>query len=250
MKVAAVQYAPVLGDLRNNLKLAATLTLRAIQAGARIIVLPELCLSGYGMMNANQANEMAESPDLYQGSMDQPSTHVLGSLAQKHNCTIAWGFIERDVGTGKLYNSQMIRTPDKHVICRKLNHWGNDFLWASEGRESPPIIPFEDKKLGSLICRDIRDKGPQWSPLKDFYEPGDADIVCFSANFGAGAFPSVSWIEFARTNKVWLIVSNRYGEEMPNDFGHGGICVIEPEGKVHCEGLVWDQPCIVYADVP
>lgn len=250
MKVAAIQFAPVLGDLRGNLRTAATLTLQAIQGGARIIVLPELCLSGYGMMSADQANEMAESPEQYRGSMDQPSTHVLGTLAGKHNVAIAWGFIERDVGTGKLYNSQAIYTASQHVIGRKLNHWGNDFLWATEGRESPPIIDFEGKRLGSLICRDIRDKGPQWSPLKDFYEPGDADIVCFSANFGAGAFPSVSWIEFARTNKVWLVVSNRYGLEMPNDFGHGGICVVSPEGKVHCEGLVWDKPCIVYADVP
>jgi predicted amidohydrolase len=110
-------------------------------------------------------------------------------------------------------------------------------------------VEFDDgtKKVGLLICRDVRDKkDDKWS---SFYEKGDADIVAMSANWGDGGFPAVSWMEFAKDNKVALIVANRYGKEIPNDFGEGGICVVEPSGKVHCDGIVWNQPCIVYADL-
>ena len=54
---------------------------------------------------------------------------------------------------------------------------------------------------------------------------------------------------FVKENNTVLAVANRYGEEVPNDFGHGGICIIQKDGTVNCEGLVWDQDCIVLAEV-
>jgi predicted amidohydrolase len=250
VKVATVQYAPKFKAPDENLRTAISLVSHAVDAGASIIVLPELCLTGYSFMSEEDARPYAEQISDFKRASKVPSMEAFSELAFRNNVAIAWGTLEQDFGTGKLYNSQVLMTPTKHVVCRKLNQWGNDFLWASEGRESPPIMDFMGKKVGTLICRDVRDKGPKWSALKDFYEKGDADIVCFSANFGDGGFPSVSWVEFARMNRVWFIVSNRYGKEANNDFGEGGICIIEPGGKVHCEGLKWNEPCIVYADVP
>jgi predicted amidohydrolase len=160
---------------------------------------------------------------------------------------IAWGFVEKDAGTSKLYNSQALVLPNgRYTTYAKVNRWGQDFIWASKGTASPPVIDYLGKKVGLLICRDVRDKSPA---LDDFYEPGDANIVAFSTNWGDGGFPSNNWVSFAMNNKVWLIVANRYGREANNDFGEGGPCIISPKGEVHCEGLVWSQPCIVYAEV-
>jgi predicted amidohydrolase len=128
----------------------------------------------------------------------------------------------------------------------KVNRWANDFLWATPGRASPPITDFIGKKIGLLICRDVRDKSEK---IEDFYEKGDADVVLFSTNWGRGGFPATNWMNFAENNKTWLVVANRYGREANNDFGDGGSCVISPEGEVHCEGLVWGKDCIVYAEV-
>jgi predicted amidohydrolase len=176
------------------------------------------------------------------------SMTVMGALAKKYQVAIAWGVLEKDFRSGKLYNSQVLMLPAQtFVSVSKLNRWGNDFLWAEAGTSSPPIVDFMGKRIGLLICRDIRNKS---SGFTDFYEKGDADIVCFSSNFGDGGFPSTTWMDFAIDNKVWLIVSNRYGQETCNNFGEGGICVIAPSGKVYCDGLQWDAPCIVYADIP
>jgi predicted amidohydrolase len=255
VKVATIQFAPSLGDKQNNLRRLAGLVIEAAENDAQLIVLPELAVSGYSFMSAEQAKPHAEILAEFRPGGNRPgsSMDVMFALASKYRVHIAWGLLEEDYGTGKLFNTQVLLTPEgEFEFYRKVNLWGNDFLWASEGRSNPPVhrCTFDGdtkKKVGLLICRDVRDKkDDSW---KSFYEKGDADIVAFSANWGDGGFPAVAWMDFAKENRVTLIVSNRYGKEIPNNFGEGGVCIIEPDGKVHCEGLAWDQDCIVYAEL-
>jgi predicted amidohydrolase len=242
MRVAVAQFSPVFKAYEENIKIMAFLVSQATKGGAQLVVLPELCTTGYSFMSKEEAEPFAEN--LEDGRSMQTMRYISHSL----NVAIVWGLVRRDIGTGELFNSQTFVMPDgSWTNYDKINPWGNDFLWATEGRASPPIIDYLGKNVGLLICRDVRDKAPAW---KNFYEPGDADVVCFSSNFGDGGFPAVNWVEFAKDNGVWFAVSNRYGREANNNFGEGGICVIEPSGKVHCDGLLWNQSCIVYADIP
>jgi hypothetical protein len=119
------------------------------------------------------------------------------------------------------------------------------------GRANPPIrtitVGGETKKVGLLICRDVRDKkDSKWS---GFYEPGDADVVCLSSGFGRGGFPATAWMNFVADNKTALCVSNRYGLDTPADFGPGGVAVIRKDGSVQCDGLIWDEDCVVFGVV-
>ncbi len=244
MRVAAVQFRPALWDKEGNLGRLSALVRQAAEQGAELIVLPELCTTGYSFMSHAEAQAVAEGAG--------PGGRTFGfmeALSKEHHVAIAWGMVEVDPGTGSLYNSQVIVGPFGWTQYRKINLWGNDWLWAKPGRANPPIVTYKGKKVGLLVCRDVRDKkSDEW---KSFYEKGDADIVCFSANWGKGGFPAVGWIEFAEENGATLVVSNRYGEEPhgANDFGQGGICVIYPDQRVVCEGLVWSRDCIVYAEV-
>lgn len=257
MKVAAIQFCPTYGDTRGNLRRLAALVVQASKAGAKLIVAPELALSGYSMMRRAAAEPFAEvlcefKPDPTGLRLDS-SMHAFYSIARTYGTHIAWGLVEKDNGTRNLYNSQVLMCPDgTFESYRKINFFGNDYLWATEGRGNPPVLRIMDGtdrvlKVGLLICRDVRDKkDDDW---KSFYEPGDADIVCLSANWGDGGFPATAWMEFAKDNKTTLIVSNRYGMEIPNNFGEGGVCIIHPDGTVHCEGLIWEQDCVVYGEV-
>jgi predicted amidohydrolase len=247
MKVAAVQFAPAFADKMGNLRRLAHFVKAAAAEGARLVVLPELATTGYSFMSADEARVFAEPvhPDM----LTFKSMRV---LAESFNVHIAWGMIEVEPGTNDLYNSQVLVAPDSTwVKVAKVNRWGNDFLWARPGRANPPImhsvIDGQEWKIGLLICRDVRDKkDDNWA---SFYEKGDADIVCMSANWGDGGFPSVSWMEFVEDNNTTLVVSNRYQKEANNDFGEGGVCIIEPPDVVHCEGLKWNEDCIVYGEI-
>ena len=253
MKIATVQFCPTLKDKRSNLTRLAKLIIEAAHNGAKLVVLPELCTTGYHFMSDEEARPFAESVSWledFDSLSPDTALYVFGRLSKELDISIVFGFIELDPGTSKIYNSQLYYEPsgyyDKYA---KINFFANDHLWASKGISNPPVVKcqFEDKRVGLLICRDVRDKkDDKWT---SFYEPGDADVVCLSANWGRGGFPSNSWVEFAEENKVTLVVSNRYGIEGPNDFGEGGVCVIEKTGKVHCKGLKWEEDCIVYAEV-
>ena len=255
MKVAAVQFRPAFVDKPGNLRKLAALVVQAAQAGAKLIVLPELCTTGYSFMSHEEAAGYAENIDL-----DGMTFKIFKALAEKLHVYIVWGMVEQDLGTGDLYNAQVCIDPAGFwTYFRKINLWGNDFLWAKPGRSNPPVVTMfgggrgqvgvqpPPRKLGMLICRDIRDKkDDNWS---DFYEKGDADIVALSSNWGDGGFPAVTWMDFAKDNGSILIVANRWGKEIPNDFGEGGVCVIWPDGRVVCDGLAWNSDCIVYAEV-
>lgn len=251
MKVAAIQFAPTFGDKLMNLRMMHKLGEQAALHGAKLIVFPELATTGYSFMNAAQAEPFADVAIIEDDPGNSFST--MGKLCVQFNCAVVWGFVERDPGTGKLYNSQAFleKRADGWYFetYRKINPWGNDYLWAGRGNANPPVVHSEvvGKRVGLLICRDVRDKkNDDWN---NFYSKGDADIVAFSTNWGDGGFPSVTWMDFVEDHNVALIVSNRYGQETCNNFGEGGTCVIEPSGKVHTDGLEWSQDCIVFADI-
>jgi N-carbamoylputrescine amidase len=264
-KVAAIQFAPTWGG--PDAKIASLgrlveLITQAANNGAQLIVAPEMACVGYSFMSPAEAEPMAELllPQPNDDQMPSTSVQTLHGLANKLGVHIVWGLIEKDGGTGNLFNTQVLACPDwTFESYRKVNLWGNDILWAHEGRGNPPILqchfPDGPKKVGLLICRDVRDKkDDHWD---SFYQKGDADIVCFSANWGDGGFPANAWMDFVKENNATLIVSNRYGEEgpKPNKFDGGGTCIITPKGNkehpngVYCDGLVWHQDCIIYADV-
>lgn len=246
MKVAAVQFQPVWGDKQANFRGLGQLVLTAARAGAKLVVLPELCTTGYTFMNQSVAREHAE---VVGGG---ETLRFMRELARRLRLTLVWGMVEEDPDTGLLYNSQILTTESGfYTGYRKVNLWSTDFLWATPGSSNPPVVRLAAEgrvyKTGLLICRDVRDKTDE--PGSYFYEPGDAGVVAMSANWGNGGFPATTWMEFVKDNRCALVVSNRYGKELPNDFGEGGVCVIHPDGRVECEGLRWGEPCVVIGDV-
>ena len=243
MRAAAIQMAPVFKAKELNLKRMLKLGKVAADSDVNLIVFPELCTTGYSLMSEQEARPLAEV--VGPGGM---SFDAMALLAKSTSAFVVWGTIEVDAGTQRIYNSQVCVCPEGNWIrYAKVNRWGNDFLWAEEGRGNPPVLTTPFGKLGLLICRDVRDKKD--SKWESFYEKGDADIVAFSANWGRGGFPAVAWMQFVKDNNTALVVANRYGEEEHNDFGHGGACVINKQGKVFCDGLAWDRDCVVVGDL-
>lgn len=200
MRVAAVQFCPELKNKSANLMRMVKLVVEAATHGAKLVVLPELCSTGYTFMSDAEARPFAECPgwlDDFDSMRPDTSLYVFSRLTRDLDISIVFGFIELDPGTSKIYNSQMYMEPGGYYESyRKINFFANDHLWASKGISNPPVIKsqFEDKRIGLLICRDVRDKkNDDWS---NFYSAGDADIVALSANWGKGGFPSNTWMEF------------------------------------------------------
>jgi len=240
MKVAAAQFSPKYGEIHDNTFAAIELINRAASEGARLIVLPELALTGYSIMSKAAAQDLEERQRQY--------LKTIQVVGETQNIAVVIGHISNE--EWGLYNAQTFFDPEGgfSVTYYKQNLWGQDWLWAKPGRANPPIVNYEGRAIGLLICADVRDAHPD--PWKgELYEKGDAEIVAYSANWGKGAFPATKWMWFVKDNDAALIVGNRYGKEANNDFGYGGVCVIEKDQTTHIEGLLWGEDCLVFADI-
>ena len=64
--VAAIQFEPKLLDVHRNLATATHLVFEAAAKGAKIVVLPELCLSGYVIQSKQEAASVCQERNGYQ----------------------------------------------------------------------------------------------------------------------------------------------------------------------------------------
>lgn len=238
--VAAVQYAPVLMDVETNLRTATQLTFEAAGKGARIIVLPELCLSGYALESDREAVDCAQTRTGYQ-------TEAFLPIAQRFNCYIVFGYVELD--ENKLYNSAAIVGPNGVVgNAQKHNLWGNDNLWAQPSECLSPIVVTDVGRLGALVCRDVMNKyreSYQFNHDQRFYRRGSVDHIALLSNWGESyGYPDSGWIELSEETRANVIVSNRVGAERDLKW-KGGSAVIDRERRIWTNGSSFTESAVV-----
>jgi predicted amidohydrolase len=250
--ISAIQFKPTLAkcqaDVRNNFRRCLPLIDTAVDLGSNLIVLPELFLTGYGFHSKEQAYFASEPSN-------GPTFREMRSIAADCDAYVAFGYLETEGGI--FYNSGMMIDPKGDVVCkyRKVNLWGNDFLWATPGDITPQVVTTDFGNLSMVICRDIRSKIPHNIPRKasatPFFKNTKPDIVALCANWGKGGFPSTTWMDYSTNRNCVLVVSNRYGIEHNDgqelDFGTGGSAIIEPDWSIHTNGLEFGKDCTVTA---
>lgn len=239
--VAAVQFKPKILDVEANLKIAQQMAFEAAGKGASLIVLPELCTSGYVLENKREAADCAQTKDGFQ-------TEAFLPIAQRFNAHVVFGYVE--VFEGKLYNSAAVIGPHGlEANCRKHNLWGSDNLWAEAAEDLHPVITSRAGRTGVLICRDVmnnyRDSYKFYKSESRFYRKGSVDTVALLTNWGSDyGYPDSSWVELAEETGANVVVSNRVGKERDLNF-KGGSCIIDRSKKVWTHGSSFTEAAVV-----
>lgn len=239
--VAAIQYAPKLLDVYANIQTAQQMSFEAAAKGASLIVLPELCISGYALRDKREAADCAQEKCGFQ-------TEAFLPITSKFNSHIVMGYVE--LYEGKLYNSAVVIGP-KGVIAnvRKHNLWGPDHLWAESAEDMHPVVITPVGRLGVLICRDImnnyRDSYKFYKQEQRFYKAGSIDTIALLSNWGSDyGFPDSSWIELAEETRANIVVSNRVGKERDLKF-KGGSVIIDKNKKIYSFGSSFTEAAVV-----
>jgi len=238
---AAVQFKPKHLDVHANLAVAQQLAFEAAAKGAALVVLPELCTSGYVLNNVREASECAQERDGYQ-------TAAFKQIAQRFNTHVVFGYVE--LCEGKLYNSAAVIGPSGLVAnCQKHNLWGSDNLWAESAESLHPVITTRAGRLGVLICRDAmnnyRDTYKFYKSESRFYKQGSVDTIALLTNWGSDyGYPDSTWVELAEETSANVVVSNRVGKERDLDF-KGGSCIIDRNKKVYTNGSSFTEAAVV-----
>ncbi len=146
MRIAVGQMEPSLMSLDENLSKVRSLLKEAEGNQVDVLVLPELCNSGYVFENLEEAESTAE--EIPSGIFSKE----LLSWSRKDRLVVA-GICERT--PEGLHNSAAVFAQGKHCTTyRKIHLFLNERDWFIEGKEEPPVIEFMNAKFGVMICFD------------------------------------------------------------------------------------------------
>lgn len=197
-RVSVLQFEPQFLDTKGNLE-RITALLRDLETD--LIVLPELCTSGYLFGSRDEAEAASES--LPSGTIFQ----AFNALAWDRQCSIVYGFAERagDV----LYNSCALVNPDgSHYLYRKAHLFDREKLFFTPGDTGFGVFPAKNGvRIGMMICFDWQfPEAARTLALKG------AQIICHPANLVL-PWCQQSMILRSLENRVFSVTANRTGTE-------------------------------------
>ena len=199
LKLATIQFTPEFGQKEQNLTRIKDLT-----AGLEvdIVVLPELCTTGYFFLSRAEVAAAAEPATGSTGSFFQ-------EMAQALDAIVCGGFAEKD--KDKLYNACIIAIPGKPdpLVYRKTHLFYKEQVCFDPGDTGFFVV--EDKardlRVGPMICYDWR--FPEAARILTLL---GADLIVCPSNLVTDAWRLVMPAR-AIENKIYLAVANRVGTE-------------------------------------
>jgi predicted amidohydrolase len=244
LRVALAQVDCALGDVEENARRAREAIAQARDAGAGLVVFPELSLSGYAVGTVTA--DVALRPD---------DPMLVGLAAEAGDMGLVVGFVED--GPVHTYNSAA------HLQGGSLVHVQRKAYLPTYGRfeEHKHFRPGQAMRayetpwgrFAILICNDA------WQAPLPFLAVHDGARVllvptCSSLEPQTGTDPATieaDWSDLlrfhARFLQTWVVFVNRVGEEAGMRFW-GGSRVVDPWGRTIAEAP-HGQPALVCADL-
>ncbi|MBS0849187.1 nitrilase family protein [Citrobacter sp. JGM124] len=212
--VACIQMEPVFSAVKQNVATSIQLIEQAAAQGATLMVLPELCNSGYVFADRAEAWELAE--EIPEGT----STQAWLACAQRLGIYLVAGITERE--GHDLYNSAVILGPEGFIgRYRKVHLWGDEGLFFTPGNLGFPVFKTAIGTLGCHICYD------SWFP-ESFRLAAlqGAEIICIPTNWvpipgqdpKREAMANILLMAAAHSNSVFVAAANRVGTERGQPF--------------------------------
>jgi N-carbamoylputrescine amidase len=214
VKIACIQMEPIVGEKERNVRRSLELIEKAAANGARLVVLPELCNSGYVFNSREEAFALAEEV------LTGPTCRGWGDAARKHGLHVVAGINERDGQT--LYNAAVVIGPSGHVgTFRKVHLWNEENLFFEPGNLGFPVFRTPLGRIGTFICYD------GWFPESfRLCALQGADIVCIPTNWvpipgqasQREAMANILCMAAAHSNSLFVAAADRVGVERGQPF--------------------------------
>jgi predicted amidohydrolase len=249
IKVAALQMEPRFGDKDWNIAESIRLIDAAAAKGAVLMVLPELCNTGYVFESREEALSLAEPVP------GGPTTEAWIDKAREHRVYLCAGITERD-GT-MLYNSVVVVGPGGFIgTYRKMHLWDREKLWFEPGNLGFPVFELPFGTIGCRICYDV------WFPESTrILTLQGADIICDSTNW-VDAPPmqsktkptaAVSASQMSLMNSVYSVCADRVGADRAGTelaaVFIGNSCIIDPRGDFVAGPASAELPEVLIAEI-
>ena len=225
-RIVCRQLAPRLGDLEANRAASLGAIRESIDAGADVVVLPELVTSGYVFERADEAVAAAIP-------RSDPLFAEWAAEAARGAVVVVAGFCERG-DDGHVYNSAaLVDGTGVRAVHRKTHLWDREKLWFRPGDEPPPVVDTAVGRIGMLICYEL-----EFPELTRQLALAGADLLAVPTNWPLverppGEHPPEVLIGMAaaRVNRMFVACCDRTGAERGQEWT-GGTTIIDEAGWV------------------
>lgn len=244
VRIACVQMEPIVGEKDRNVRRSIEMIEEAAGKGATLVVLPELCNSGYVFDTREEAFALSE--EIPAG----PTCQAWAGVASKHGLHIVAGIDERDGDA--LYNSSVVIGPHGYVgTFRKVHLWNKENLFFEPGNLGFPVFKTPIGRIGTFICYD------GWFPESyRLCALQGADIVCVPTNWvpipgqdeNREAMANILAMAAAHSNSLFVAAADRIGTERQQPF-IGQSIIVSYTGWPVSGPASPDKEEIIYADV-
>lgn len=219
LRLALVQHAPVWEDREATLASLDGWVDRAVGAGGRLVVLPELFPTGFSM-----ATDRIAEP------VDGPTATWMRDRAARHDVWLAGSVAERRDGDDRPRNVCLVVAPDGTVHRYAKQH---PFTYAGESDaylagDEDVTIDVDGLRVTPTICFDLR--------FPEQYRATVDDTDCYLVVASWPAKRSAHWRALLQAraieNQAYVVGLNRVGRD-GNDVDHLGDSVVHgPGGEV------------------
>jgi predicted amidohydrolase len=224
VRLACCQYAPDVERPALNAARARDAIAHAAAGGADVIVLPELCTSGYVLASTEEARAAAVPANgaLLEGWARE---------AARGDAIVIGGFCELG-DDGLLYNSSALVDRDGvQAVYRKLHLWGEEPRWFAPGEDPAPVVQTRHGRVGLGVCYDL-----EFPELTRGLALEGAELIVLPTNWPREPRPPASGPVVhslaaitAYTSRVFVAVCDRSGAERGLEF-EGGSVIADPNG--------------------
>jgi predicted amidohydrolase len=218
--VAALQLVAVRGDVQANLDAIEELGAAAAAAGARVIVAPEMAVTGYCWPDEDEVRALAQP-------LDGPAVERLTRLAGSTGARFVVGLPEVDRDLGTLHNSCVLVGPDGlEGAYRKIHPFLADPFWAVDGNALPPVWTTPAGRVAPMICADA-----DYPEVARYAALAGADWIAMPTAWVDEPGPSATWRLRAWENACPVVAADMAGAELGVQFS-GGSAVLDHRGEV------------------
>jgi predicted amidohydrolase len=219
MKAGFVQFTPIFGDREDNIRQIGRLL---ADVDAKLIVLPELCNTGYLFTSRQEVQGLAEE------APGGRTTDALCRMAREKDAYLVAGLIEKCAG--KFFNASVLVGPAGHIATyRKIHLFYEETLWFDPGDLELAVHDIGICRVGMMICFDWY--FPEVARILSLL---GADVICHCANLVL-PYCQEAMVTRCLENHVFAITANRTGTEERGgkklDFT-GKSQITDPDGAI------------------
>lgn len=201
---------------------------------------PDLRLIHFGETTLGWFHKKGESKAYHAGiaeTIPGPTSDAVATMAREHELYVSFGLSER--AEGKVYNSQVLISPQGDVIAKHRKFWMRSPAF-DQGERGLTVADVDGARIALLICADARSL---W--LMRAIRRARADIVLASlADYGVDKRLNRMMGSFY---DAWNVVANRCSEEPPITWP-GMITITDRWTRLRGHGVGREQ--ILYARIP